>query len=211
MEEKRILAQIILFWLVVIFSEAPYVCADRFIPIGTGTFHVYRGVPFQIDGVYIRVDTLYETSDIMLLGGQIANRIHILQTSGYAANVPGWTIVGHILVYYEDGASEVMDLIAGENTAEWAYERIEVACCLAHPKVEPAYSWWTGLDSASHYRGHIFYVSMDLEARPLDRLELALCEDAYTDQPPCPPPPCEQTDPERYSILITAVTLEVPE
>jgi len=181
---------------------------DPFITIGKGTAHTYEAVPFQMGGVYVRADNYAQAQDTIRLPGATANRIHLIETSGYAANVPNGVVVGHIVVLYEDGTSEELDLIVGENTAEWAYDRKELLCCIRHARVSPAYSWWTDKGSNSGYWGHSYYVSIDLEPKRLDSLELILDTDAYSDQASCPPPPCPQTDPERYSILISAITLE---
>jgi len=181
---------------------------DPFITIGTGTPHTYKAISFQVGGVYVRADNYAQTQDTIRLPGTMANRIHIIATSGYAANVPNGVVAGHIVILYGDGTSEKLDLIVGENTAEWAYDRKELQCCIRHARVSPAYSWRTDLDSESHYWGHSYYVSIDLEPKPLDSLQLLLDAGASSDQPACPPPPCPQTDPERYSILISAITLE---
>ena len=192
---------------VLVSSSCPSL-SDPFMTIGTGTPHTYHAISFQVGGVYVRADNYVQTQDTIRLLGTKANRIHIIETSGYAANVPDGVVAGHIVILYEDGASEKLDLIVGENTAEWAYDRKELQCCIRHARVSPAYSWRTDLDSESHYWGHSYYVSIDLEPKPLDSLQLLLDAGASSDQPACPPPPCPQTDPERYSILISAITLE---
>jgi hypothetical protein len=192
---------------VLVSSSCPSL-SNPFITIGTGTPHTYKAISFQIGGVYVRADNYAQTQDTIRLLGTTANRIHIIATSGYAANVPNGVVAGHIVVRYEDGTSEKLDLIVGENTAEWAYDRKELQCCIRHARVSPAYSWRTDMDSASKYWGHSYYSSIDLEPKRLDSLHLILDADAYSAQPSCPPPPCPQTDPERYSILISAITLE---
>lgn len=189
-------------------SSSGHLRPAGFITIGTGRAYTWEAVPFQIDGVYVRVDNYAQTMDTIPLPDTTAKRIHLLETSGYAANVPDGVIAGHVVVSYRDGTYEKAELIVGENTAEWAYDRKELQCCIRHGRVSPAYSWWTGMDSEDDYWGHSYYVSLDLDPKPLEALQLLLDSDAYTDQPPCPPPPCPQTDPDRYSILISAVTLE---
>lgn len=181
---------------------------EVFITVGTGKAYTCNGVPFQIDGVYLRVDNYIQNKDTIPLPDTSANRIHLIETSGYAANVPDGVIAGHIVVRYKDGTSKGTELIVGENTAEWAYDRKELQCCIRHARVSPAFSWWTDMGSDADYWGHSYYVSIDLEPKLLDVLQLLLDSDAYTDQPSCPPPPCPETDPDRYSILVSAITLE---
>jgi len=205
---KHGIAIVLLALLPVLVSSSCPSLSDRFITIGTGTAHTYKAVSFQIGGVYVRADNYAQTQNTIRLPGTTANRIHVIETSGYAANVPNGVVAGHIVVLYEDGTSEKLDLIVGENTAEWAYGRKELQCCIRHAGVSPAYSWWTDMDSDDGYWGHSYYVSIDLEPKRLDSLQLILEAGSYSDQPTCPPPPCPQTDPERYSILISAITLE---
>jgi hypothetical protein len=199
---------VLLALLPVLVSSSGPCLSDPFITIGTGTPHTYKAVSFQIDGVYVRADNYGQTRDTIRLPGITANRIHMIETSGYAANLPNGVVAGHIVVLYEDGVSEKLDLIVGENTAEWAYDRKELQCCIRHDRVSPAYSWRTDMDSDEDYWGHGYYVSIDLEPKRLDSLQLILDAGSYSDQPACPPPPCPQTDPERYSVLISAITLE---
>jgi hypothetical protein len=208
MTVRRGIAIVLLALLPVLVSSSCPSLWDPFVTIGTGKPHTYKGISFQIGGVYVRADNHARTEDTVRFLGTVANRIHIIETSGYAANVANGVVAGHIVVLYEDGTSEELDLIVGENTAEWAYDRKELQCCVRHARVPPAYSWRTDMDSEDTYWGHSYYVSIDLEPKRLDSLKLVLDRDAYSDQGACPPPPCPQTDPERYSILISAVTLE---
>ena len=201
-------AIVLIALLPVLLSSSCPSLSDPFITIGTGTAHTYKAVSFEIGGVYVRADNYRQTRNTVPLLGMIANRIHIIETSGYAANVPNGVVAGHIVVLYEDGTSKTLDLVVGENTAEWAYDRKEQQCCIRHARVSPAYSWWTDMGSSSDYWGRSYYVSIDLAPKRLDSLQLILDKDSYSGQPSCPPPPCPQTAPERYAILISAITLE---
>lgn len=99
---------------------------------------------------------------------------HFLLYSAFSLNVSTGVSVATLTIYYEDGDSKSLDLIEGVNIAEWAYDRPEAQPYLMHDKVPPIYSWLTHLDSEYWYEGHLFYASMDLELRPLDRIELVL-------------------------------------
>jgi hypothetical protein len=205
---RRFIPIVPLALLPVLVSASCPSLPDPFVTLGTGRAHIYEAVPFQVGGVYVRADNYGQTVKTIPLPGITANRIHMIETSGYAANVPNGVVAGHIVVLYEDGTSEKLDLIVGENTAEWAYDRKELQCCIRHARVSPAYSWRTNVDSGDDYWGHTYYVSIDLEPKRLDSLQLILDPGSYSDQPACPPPPCPQTDPERYAILMSAITLE---
>ncbi len=188
------------------------VAGNQYVPIGTGTSVSYNDIPFEIHGVNLFArhwEDEFVPVDNIDLSDYTANRIHIIEHAGWATNVPNGVVVGNINVFYEDGTSDSIDLVVGVNIAEWAYDRPENQCCLAHAKVPPAYSFWTSLDSDYYYWGHLFYVSIDTEDKPLDYLELVLDPTSYTGQPSCPES-CEFGTPaDWFGIGISAITIEV--
>lgn len=156
---------------------------DLYVPIGKGTSYTYNGIPFEVDGVDLvarKSSSIFVPVETRDLSGYTADKVHIIEHAGWATSVPNGVTVGNINVFYEDGTSDSIDLITGTNIAEWAYDRPEVQCCLAHDKLPPAYSWWTNLGSSSYYWGHSFYVSIDTQERPLDYFELVLDPASYT-------------------------------
>jgi len=164
--------------------------AKQYFPLGTGNLDYYNGIPFK-EGTELmveRTDFSFIPTDSLYLSGHIASEIHLIVSAAVATNVPNGVTVGSVAAYYEDGTSDSIDLIMGENIAEWAYDRPENQCCLAHNKITPAFSYWTNLgsESYSYYYSHHFYVSIETKDIPLHHIELSLNESSYTGQPDCP-------------------------
>jgi hypothetical protein len=181
---------------------------QEYTPLGSGTPHQYNGIPFQVGGVHVVTyhwDSAFVPTGSFQVNGQIAARVHIMQCCFWADNVPDGVTVGNIVVHHEDSTLERFDLVVGQNTAEWAYDRPEIQACLQSTKVPPAYSYWTNQDSHSYYWGHLFYVSFSVTPTPLDRLELILDPAAYTGQLYFGCSPADW-----FGIDMNAVTLEAP-
>jgi len=185
----------------------------QFTPLGTGAPYTYGDIPFLINasmlsGQYEGMLSVYRSwtfkeTDTEDMTGYVANKIHILQYSSYADHVPDDVIVGQVNVYYEDGTSSTSDLMLGKNTAEWAFDRPEIQLYLQHSKIPSAYSFWTDIDSGNYYWGHIFYLEIDTEQKPLDRLELFLDARSYTGQQYYGYSPADW-----FKIDVAAITLE---
>lgn len=203
---KRMVSGLMLILIVLTFFVQLSRASQTYIPLGEGLPHVYNNIPFEIWGVSLSVyhnDTskLYEVYD---LSGYSANKIHIIQASNWADNVPDNVVVGQIRVYYMDGTFSSLDLICGVNTAEWAYDRPDLQSYLQHTKIPPAFSYWC-TDSDSYW-GHNFYVVIDTdEGKQLSYLELILDPRSYTGQSYYGYSPADW-----YGISINAISLELP-
>lgn len=139
-----------------------------------------NGIPFYSivahNGGILEVHDSAESvwlTDFLKIGGS-AIKAHFLVYSAFSLNVPNGVNVATLNVYYENGDSKSLDLIEGVNIAEWAYDRPENQAYLMHNKISPIYSWITHGDSEFEYKGHLFYVSIDLELKPLDHVGLVL-------------------------------------
>lgn len=181
---------------------------ERFTPLGRGIQHKYDGIPFEIYGVNISVyhKGSYSSSHIATydLSGR-ADEIHMIVAAAYAENVPNGVTVGQINAYYVDGSKDTLNLISGINIAEWAYDRPGNPEHLQHTKIEPAYSFYTNIDSPYYYYGHYFYVNLNVDgSKSLDRLGLVLEQNSYTGQNNYGGSPADW-----YKISIQAITLEL--
>jgi hypothetical protein len=139
-----------LLLFVFLLSTSKLMAAGQYIPLGDGDSITYNGIPFVIFGEdlhVIKTSSEFIPVDTIDLSGYSANKIHLLEAAAFATNVPNGVTVGKIRVYYEDGSFDAIDLIMGFNTAEWAYDRPENQCCLAHNKITPAYSELTNSGS----------------------------------------------------------------
>jgi len=197
----------IVMLLVVAETIPTLAMASTYVPLGTGTSCVYEGIPFQVWGAGVDTKHTVDPYEFIPLGSLdlsaygTAKTLHVLQCCAWADNVPDGVPAGHLTVFYQDGSKSSLDLIVGVNTAEWSYDCPCLEGCLQHTKVPPAFSYDTG----EGYDGHHFYVSIPLEEKPLDRLELALDPASYTDQGYHG---CALA--ENFGVGITAVTIEYP-
>ena len=183
--------------------------STAFVPLGIGTSFTYNSIPFEEKGILLEVKkTSFEFTPTQTidLSGYTTDKIHIIESAGYADNVPDGVMVGHINVYYTDGSSVTMDQVVGVNIAEWAYDRLDLQPYLQHSKILLAYSWWVTQDSGDGYWGHRFYALIDTEEKPLNYLELVLDPMSYTNQQYH-----GYSQADWFGSAITALTLEVLE
>ncbi len=148
--------------------------------------HMYHNeIPFKVYyppdywSVAIRVDsgqTSFRYDDLI---GKKSTSLHLLAFLGNAQVVPDKTKVAEVVVHYIDESTASIDLIAGYNIAEWAWDRPGSAWYFKHSKPSPGYSWIEGdeeppeISSAyGKYQAHMYYVTLPLEFKSLDFLEL---------------------------------------
>lgn len=219
MESKSTYTRIMFISSMVIFILLSvllkHVEAKQYITLGDDEeIIIYNEIPFSLDGVDLDVFHTpfdFRHTESIDMSGHVSGKIHILESAAYATNIPNGVTVGTIKVYYEDGNFDSIHLIMGSNIAEWAYDRPENQCCLAHNKVPPAYSWTEGPDEYSDYPylGHIFYINIDTQEKPLAYLELSLNASSYFGQPDCPESCDFYHGLETWSgIHVDAITLE---
>ncbi len=155
--------------------------ASSYLALGDGVDHVYNGVPFEVWGFGMDTrhtpgsteDTVLSCSrDVSTYG--VATRFHIIQYCAWADNVPTGVTVGRITVFYEDESTSLCALVVGVNTAEWSCDNPALAPYLQHDKVAPAYSAPVddNGDGTPEYYSRLFYVSIDLDAKPLASIQV---------------------------------------
>jgi len=201
-------------------------------PQGTATsiatqFTTCEGIPFSLDygpdgellwefcrGVrcpgieeYDTSGRLLPTSSRVLLKDGLVQpyaRIHVLQNAAYAIAVPEGSVAGYIVASYSDGTCSRFPLVVGQNTAEWAWDRVENQGCLDHTRPDPAFSWRTSIDSAFEYDAHLFLASFPLSDKPLVGIEIAIeqecCDSRQT---------CGDEFTTWFALFTSAVTLEL--
>ncbi len=112
-------------------------------------------------------------------------KLHVLTSLGFATALPDGYVAGQLVVTYVDGSESVLNLVAGVNTAEWAYDRADNQKCLAHRKIPPAYSYLRRDNRNSPFYGHEFLVTLDLEAKPIKSIEIRMPPEACKPRPTC--------------------------
>jgi len=146
--------------------------------------HLYNNeIPFKVYyagdywSVAVRVDSGQTTGTYNLLGKK-GTSLHMLTYLGNTQEVPDKTKVAEVIIRYLDGTTTTVDLIAGLNTAEWAWDR-PGAWFFEHSKPAPGYSWYEGdgrppeiSSQYGRYLAHMFYAQLPLEYKSLDLLEL---------------------------------------
>jgi hypothetical protein len=111
-----------------------------------------------------------------------ASTVHILASMGWAEWVPQNTTVGEIRAYYADGGFSALDLVAGVNISDWAWDRPGQQSNLPHARAEVGYSFTTAIDFSTTYEGHRYYSSFALDGtRLVDHLELRLTDAMWND------------------------------
>ncbi|MBP7053243.1 MAG: hypothetical protein KBE65_19725 [Phycisphaerae bacterium] len=185
--------------------------ASTYVPLGDGVSHAYMGIPFEEWGVWLYAvhtvdpDEFIPSATLDLSSSGAPQTLHMMQYCAWADNVPDGAPAGRVTVFYDDGSQSSVDLIVGVNTAEWAYDRPEMAPYLQHTKVTPGFSFNEDEGSAEVYDGHHFYAAVPLAAKPLAYLELTLDPASYTDQTYY-----GYASPDWFGLAIVAVTLEYP-
>jgi hypothetical protein len=210
MKRTRVQVNARVVLLITVLGLTPALAAaSTYLPLGDGVDHVYAGVPFEIWGVWL--DSKHAEGEFTPLASAdlsshgTAKALHLIQYCAWADNVPDGVPAGHVTVYYEDGSTSSLDLIVGVNTAEWSYDNPGLEGYLQHTKVTPAYSSSAWDDTYGEYTGHLFYASIALDAKPLDRVELAIDPASYTDQETYGRAPADW-----FGVVINGLTIEYP-
>jgi len=115
-------------------------------------------IPFVEYGVGIRVgDGQSDYAELQLPRTRV-RKVHIMHKLSHASAVPDGTHCGQVKVRFSDGSVSQVDLIAGTNTAEWAWERENRYGRMRHRLPHTDYAQWvSGLDFPIRH----FYSSVD--------------------------------------------------
>ena len=152
------------------------------------------------------------TVDLADLGLQYVETIYLATQSAHAWDIPnGVKVATFICEYAEGGTPTTLDMVMGQNTAEWSYENPtqfeSMGGPVSHAQPPIVTSILTTVDSDEPYYGHSFAASVRLDTgRTLVSMRLELedaQEVAYTRTP-------ENSD---FLLLVQAhmgITLEGP-
>ena len=176
---------IVIFSLLSIIPQS-IVFADL-IPIGGGVSTVYNGIPFFfVSDMYVNhtppnpddPGTQFYNRDTPQLF--YSTRVHFLSSLAWSHYVIQDTVVGEFRGYYTDGSFDYVQLIAGINTAEWAWDRPENASYILHNRAEVGFSYLTNQGSNYWYEAHRYYGYLDTNpSKELESFQLIMADSFY--------------------------------
>jgi hypothetical protein len=110
--------------------------------------------------------------DLQSLGLKNVEMVYMATQSAWSPDLPDGVKVGEVIFDYEEGGpSSSLDLIMGENIAEWSWERPELNPSHSMPQI--IWSSPTTLGSSQEYMGHTYAASIRLDTtRTLSRIRL---------------------------------------
>ena len=118
------------------------------------------------------------------LGLQTVQRIYMGTHSAWVPDLPnGMKLATLTCSYAEGGTPTTLDLVMGQNTAEWSYDRAEHATLpgggCGHARPDDLYNFQTTIDSASEYTGYVYAVDLALDStRTLACMSLDIISEA---------------------------------
>ena len=98
------------------------------------------------------------------LNGIQADRIALLTNLSWATQVPTGTKISRVRVSTQNGKMFEFDILAGRDTAEWAYDRRDIKTAIRHKRANVGTSYLV-TDEAGNYEAHTYVTSFSLPAR----------------------------------------------
>jgi hypothetical protein len=93
-----------------------------------------------------------------------ADHLALLTNLAWSDGVPDRTAVAHIRLHAQDGQSFDFELLAGEHTSEWAYDRPDIRVRIKHKRAPVATSYEVQ-DAQAKYEAHTYVAAFALPAR----------------------------------------------
>jgi hypothetical protein len=95
-----------------------------------------------------------------------ATELAIVSTMGGSVHLTDNTPVARIRIHLEGGRTVEHELLAGRDTAEWAYDRSDVRPVIKHRQPRPVESW-----PAEGFEGHRYLARFPVERGVVERIE----------------------------------------
>jgi len=119
--------------------------------------------------------------DLNDLGLQTVQTLYMATLTAWVPDLPDGLAVATLTCSYAEGSATTLDLVLGENTSEWSYDRPEHVTDydgVQHARAPELYSFPTRIDSASEYTGYVYSVSLSLDStKTLACLSLTMAEE----------------------------------
>ncbi len=93
-----------------------------------------------------------------------ADRVGLLTNMSFSESVPDGTVVGYVRLRASDGRVFDFPLRAGADTAEWAYDRVDIRRRIRHSRAKVATSYPVE-DAQGRYQAHTYVTSFALSEK----------------------------------------------
>jgi hypothetical protein len=100
-------------------------------------------------------------------GGQLATELALISTMANSAQIPDNSPVVKIKIHTKDGSVIERDMLAGRDTAEWAYDHPAVKAIIKHRRAKIAESW-----PAEGCDAHRYLARIPFDRAEIDRIEI---------------------------------------
>jgi hypothetical protein len=99
-----------------------------------------------------------------------ATEIAIISTMAHATHLADGTPVAAVTVHTKEGRAIRLELQAGRDTAEWAYDRAEVRAAARHRRAPLAESWPV-LSESGDFEGHRYWARLPFARAEVERVD----------------------------------------
>lgn len=131
---------------------------------GTG-FVVYGGIPFRPGSLNLQLD--HDKRESLDAGNFAATELALVSTMSHATHLTDGATVARVIIHRRDGQLVERELLAGRDTAEWAYDRPEVRAAIKHQRPAIAFS----LDSGEGFPAHRYLARLQFDRAKIDYIE----------------------------------------
>ncbi len=140
----------------------------RILPLPDPAMRVREGVLWLADSLALTVGSGEKRSLDLPVPSVRANEVHLVSQLGNSVPIPNGTAVAHVTVGFADGSTESLEILAGRDVSEWAYDRPDVTRTAAHARARIFDTF-----SAGDFLGHDFLAIRPLrKTAPIDHLRV---------------------------------------
>ena len=129
---------------------------------GRGIFH--EGVPFSEVPLDLKLSPGKHLE--MMPGGTAANELALVTTLGRATHIPQGTPIVKITLHTREERVIALELQAGRDTSEWAYDRADTRAEAKHQQAKIAESW-----PEAGFQGHRYLARLPFDRAEIERVE----------------------------------------
>jgi hypothetical protein len=124
---------------------------------------VYNGQRFGPEDLNLPPITVTQRLSFSVLPIE-SDHIALLTNLAWSDTVPNRTVVAHVRLHARDGQSFDFELLAGDHTSEWAYDRPDIRARIKHRRAPVATSYEVH-DAQGTYEAHTYVSSFALPVK----------------------------------------------